>query len=116
MYFEPLTDEDGDLIEAYAEAVIKSTTDSVEVVFNAFDAGRFAGRDIVVFEKLCLTGTDKVLALHEDTNDEAQTVHVQLPPDVPDTGDAAEPLLHAGAFLAALLCAAALMFFRRRSE
>ena len=113
---KPLTDDEGNFLEAYAEAVIKSLKDSVEVVFNADYAGLFAGRDIVVFEKLCLTGTDKVLALHEDTNDEAQTVHVQLPPEVPDTGDTAEPLLHAGAFLAALLCAAALMLFRRRSE
>ena len=111
---EPLTDEEGNAYESETTTVIKDASYSVDAIFEVEGLERFARMDIVVFEKLFLAGTDKLLAVHEDLEDEAQTVHVPLPPDVPETGDRAEPLLYAGVMITVLMCGV-LILIRRRS-
>ena len=63
----------GQTVTAEKTFVPNEADGSVPVTFS-FDASGYAGHDLVVFESLSKDGT--VLAVHEDPEEEAQTVHV----------------------------------------
>lgn len=64
------------------EGYVSGTT-TVSFTISASDAARFAGQDLVVFERLYL-GTDLV-AVHEDKDDEDQTFEVERKPSIGTT-------------------------------
>ena len=61
----------GTTVKAEASFVPEESNGTVEVRFD-FDASSLAGRSVVVFERLSLAG--KIVAAHEDPDDEGQTV------------------------------------------
>lgn len=69
----PVSDGNGNPVEAQTEFTAESTSGNVHVEFN-FDATGYEGKDFVVFEKL--VRDDKQYASHEDITDEGQTIHV----------------------------------------
>ena len=78
----------------------KESSGSVELAFK-FDAGKLAGKSLVVFEKLYY-GEEQIGA-HEDLKDKAQTVEVIKLPPAPETGDNNNLKLYLALTLGALL-------------
>ena len=72
---EPLTDADGNELVSTAKFTTASADGSVDVKFT-FDGTAMAGRSVVFFENVYYT--DKLIAVHADIDDEAQTVHIPL--------------------------------------
>ena len=72
---EPLTDADGNELVSTAKFTAASSDGSVDVKFT-FDGTAMAGRSVVFFENVYYT--DKLIAVHADIDDEAQTVHIPL--------------------------------------
>lgn len=72
---EPLTDADGNELVSTAKFTAASADGSVDVKFK-FDGTAMAGRSVVFFENVYYT--DKLIAVHADIDDEAQTVHIPL--------------------------------------
>ena len=72
---EPLTDADGNELASTAKFTAASADGSVDVKFT-FDGTAMAGRSVVFFENVYYT--DKLIAVHADIDDEAQTVHIPL--------------------------------------
>ena len=72
---EPLTDADGNELVSTAKFTAASADGSVDVKFT-FDGTAMAGRSVVFFENVYYT--DKLIAVHADVDDEAQTVHIPL--------------------------------------
>ena len=72
---EPLTDADGNELVSTAKFTATSADGSVDVKFT-FDGTAMAGRSVVFFENVYYT--DKLIAVHADIDDEAQTVHIPL--------------------------------------
>ena len=72
---EPLTDADGNELVSTAKFTAASADGSVDVKFT-FDGTAMAGRSVVFFENVYYT--DKLVAVHADIDDEAQTVHIPL--------------------------------------
>ena len=72
---EPLTDADGNELVSTAKFTAASADGSVDVKFT-FDGTAMAGRSVVFFENVYYT--DKLIAVHADIDDEAQTVHSPL--------------------------------------
>ncbi len=72
---EPLTDADGNELVSTAKFTAASADGSVDVKFT-FDGTAMAGRSVVFFENVYYT--DKLIAVHADIDDEAQTVHIPL--------------------------------------
>lgn len=72
---EPLTDADGNELVSTAKFTAASVDGSVDVKFT-FDGTAMAGRSVVFFENVYYT--DKLIAVHADIDDEAQTVHIPL--------------------------------------
>lgn len=72
---EPLTDADGNELVSTAKFTAASADGSVDVKFT-FDGTAMAGRSVVFFENIYYT--DKLIAVHADIDDEAQTVHIPL--------------------------------------
>lgn len=72
---EPLTDADGKELVSTAKFTAASADGSVDVKFT-FDGTAMAGRSVVFFENVYYT--DKLIAVHADIDDEAQTVHIPL--------------------------------------
>ena len=72
---EPLTDADGNELVSTAKFTAASADGSVDVRFT-FDGTAMAGRSVVFFENVYYT--DKLIAVHADIDDEAQTVHIPL--------------------------------------
>ena len=72
---EPLTDADGNELVSTAKFTAASADGSVDVKFT-FDGTAMAGRSVVFFENV--NYTDKLIAVHADIDDEAQTVHIPL--------------------------------------
>ena len=72
---EPLTDADGNELVSTAKFTAASADGSVDVKFT-FDGTAMAGRSVVFFENCYYT--DKLIAVHADIDDEAQTVHIPL--------------------------------------
>ena len=72
---EPLTDADGNELVSTAKFTAASADGSVDVKFT-FDGIAMAGRSVVFFENVYYT--DKLIAVHADIDDEAQTVHIPL--------------------------------------
>ena len=72
---EPLTDSDGNELVSTAKFTAASADGSVDVKFT-FDGTAMAGRSVVFFENVYYT--DKLIAVHADIDDEAQTVHIPL--------------------------------------
>lgn len=70
---EPLTDADGNELVSTAKFTAASADGSVDVKFT-FDGTAMAGRSVVFFENVYYT--DKLIAVHADINDEAQTIYV----------------------------------------
>ena len=72
---EPLTDADGNELVSTAKFTAASADGSVDVKFT-FDGTAMAGRSVVFLENVYYT--DKLIAVHADIDDEAQTVHIPL--------------------------------------
>ena len=72
---EALTDADGNELVSTAKFTAASADGSVDVKFT-FDGTAMAGRSVVFFENVYYT--DKLIAVHADIDDEAQTVHIPL--------------------------------------
>ena len=72
---EPLTDADRNELVSTAKFTAASADGSVDVKFT-FDGTAMAGRSVVFFENVYYT--DKLIAVHADIDDEAQTVHIPL--------------------------------------
>ena len=72
---EPLTDADGNGLVSTAKFTAASADGSVDVKFT-FDGTAMAGHSVVFFENVYYT--DKLIAVHADIDDEAQTVHIPL--------------------------------------
>ena len=72
---ESLTDADGNELVSTAKFTAASADGSVDVKFT-FDGTAMAGRSVVFFENVYYT--DKLIAVHADIDDEAQTVHIPL--------------------------------------
>ena len=72
---EPLTDADGNELVSTAKFTAASADGSVDVKFT-FDGTAMSGRSVVFFENVYYT--DKLIAVHADIDDEAQTVHIPL--------------------------------------
>ena len=72
---EPLTDADGNELVSTAKFTAASADGSVDVKFT-FDGTAMAGCSVVFFENVYYT--DKLIAVHADIDDEAQTVHIPL--------------------------------------
>ena len=72
---EPLTDADGNELVSTAKFTAASADGSVDVKFT-FDGTAMGGRSVVFFENVYYT--DKLIAVHADIDDEAQTVHIPL--------------------------------------
>ena len=72
---EPLTDADGNELVSTAKFTAASADGSVDVKFT-FDGTAMAGRSVVFFENVYYA--DKLIAVHADIDDEAQTVHIPL--------------------------------------
>ena len=107
----------GKEITAQTEFIPDKASGTVDVEFT-FDATGLKDMDLVVFEKL-LNTNGKVIAVHEDINDEGQTVHLkkEVVPDTPKTGDESMP--HSAGLLClmslSVMCLA-LSFKRRKDE
>ena len=85
----PLEDADGNPVTASAEFVAEGSEGSVEVVFE-FDASQLEeGAALVAFEEV-LDVDGNVVAVHQDLEDEGQTVVVDNPetPDAPEAPSA----------------------------
>ena len=123
---EALIDAGGNPVTATAEFAPKAAEGIVEVAFE-FDAPHLEeGAALVAFER-CLDAKGSVVAVHEDIDDEGQTVVVDNPdtPEVPDapgekldkTGvDLMPYMLGAGMALAAALALAAYGLQRRNPD
>lgn len=72
---KPLTDADGNELVSTAKFTAASADGSVDVKFT-FDGTAMAGHSVVFFENVYYT--DKLIAVHADIDDEAQTVHIPL--------------------------------------
>ena len=72
---ESITDADGNELVSTAKFTAASADGSVDVKFT-FDGTAMAGRSVVFFENVYYT--DKLIAVHADIDDEAQTVHIPL--------------------------------------
>ena len=84
---EPLL-VDGNKIEGAVEIEPTEACGTAEMFFH-FDATGMEGKEVVVFERLYIFKAETndegdPIIVHEDPNDEAQTVFIYLPP--PDTG------------------------------
>lgn len=80
----PLEDSDGNPVTSTAEFVAESSEGTVEVAFE-FDASKIEeGAALVAFEEV-LDVNGNVVAVHQDIDDEGQTVLVDNPetPDIP---------------------------------
>ena len=112
-----VTDAQGQPITTVTAFVAEAAEGSVEVSFT-FDASSLAGYQLVVFEAL-YQGEDveaQPVAVHQDWNDEGQTVEIIVLPAAPETGDAA-PILGCAAALLATGCAlAALWAVKKRRK
>ena len=123
---EALVDAGGNPVTATAEFAPKAAEGTVGVAFE-FDAPHLEeGAALVAFE-LCLDAKGNVVAVHEDIDDDGQTVVVDNPdtPEVPDapgekldkTGvDLMPYMLGAGMALAAALALAAYGLQRRNPD
>ena len=133
---QPFTAADGSVFEAYSEAIDTGEgSGSAVVVFAIEDLDSFADVELVVFEKAYEADaggniTDRLIASHEDLEDEAQTVYIVAPeapvpelpepeppvdPDIPRTGDSNKILIYAGAAIVSLLLCFTFAFFRRKN-
>ena len=68
---EPILDAEGNEITSSSKVVIPDTNGSVTIDFT-FDASDLAGKNVVVFERVFIG--DYLVAVHEDLEDEDQTV------------------------------------------
>lgn len=118
-----LVGTDGKEVTATARFTPDEADGTVEVTFE-FDTSRIAdGGELVAFER-CLDTGSKVVASHEDIDDEGQTVKVHNPqaPEGPKgggydkTGDATLPIAAAIAILAAGAMGAAAYGIRKRRD
>ena len=81
----PLEDADGKPVTATAEFTPSKASGTMDVTFE-FDASKIEeGVELVAFEE-CLDVNGNVIAVHQDINDDGQTVVVDNPdtPEVPD--------------------------------
>lgn len=100
----------GEEITSEMEFTAENDSGTVEVTFT-FDAEGLSGKEIVVFEKVFYADSDIQVAVHEDIDDEGQTVKVkpeeekeETPPvftDTPKTGDDSNVILWVVLLLAA---------------
>lgn len=103
-------------VEAELEFTAKGNNGEISMVYT-IDTTNINKTDIVVFEYL-YDENGKLVASHEDINDEDQTVHVpKLPPeDTPKTGDSSPvvPVVLIG--LASFLGLGIIIFLKRRKK
>ncbi|WP_172119592.1 VaFE repeat-containing surface-anchored protein [Actinomyces faecalis] len=106
-----LTRADGSEVTASTELTPASSSDCATVTF-AFDTAALAGHDVVAFEKVYEQGLDTEIAVHEDINDEGQTVRVRSGKSLAKTGGAAAVVALAAA---GLVGSGAVLVRRRRN-
>lgn len=70
---KPALDKDGDKIRAKTEFTAETASGTVEVVFK-FDGSNLGGKTLVAFETL--TKDKHEYAVHQDIEDEAQTIYI----------------------------------------
>ena len=68
---EPILDANGDEVTSSAKVVVRDSNGSVTLDFT-FDASELSGKNVVVFERVFIG--DYLVAVHEDLEDEDQTV------------------------------------------
>ena len=61
-------------VDPYTATITFVPTEANGTIDLTFNVNAIAGKTIVVFEKVYITGTDKLVASHEDIDDEAQAV------------------------------------------
>ena len=134
------TGPDGSVFEACSEVIDTGTGDgSAVVVFALEDLDLLGDAELVVFEKAYEADaggniTDVLIALHEDLEDEAQTVYIVAPEipeppapelpgpeppvdyDIPQTGDTGKIFIYAGAAVISFLLGLAFAFLRRKNK
>lgn len=110
---EPVKGADGKEVTASSDFTPATSTDCATVTF-AFDTSALAGHDVVAFEKVYEQGVDTEIAVHEDINDEGQTVRVRSGKSLAKTGAAAAVVALAAAGLVG--SGAALVRRRRVTE
>ena len=86
-------DDQGKPITATKTFVAEKSDGTVELEF-VFDGKTLAGKTVVAFERLTQNG--KLVAAHEDIEDEAQTVKIVEKPSLPKTGDLSDFAIPAG--------------------
>lgn len=94
---------DGKPVTAECVFSAEKTSGNVEVEFTFKNEG-LGERELVIFEKLYMARNEKEAAVHEDINDEGQTVKLvkkMSPVKIPKTGDLS--MRQTGFYLAALL-------------
>ena len=70
---EEVKDAEGNVVTASTEFTAEESSGTVDVTFT-FDGSHLAGKTLVAFETV--KHEDRVLGVHADINDDAQTVHV----------------------------------------
>lgn len=109
---KPLTDATGSAISAMAEFTPTASDGKAAVSFT-FDASALDGKEVVVFEKLYIDDDIQPIAVHEDINDEGQTVKFIKGPI---TGDESQIALWLAFMIAAGVSAAAIVFAMHRHK
>ena len=72
----PVLNGNGTVVTAEKVFTPPTATGSVEVLFRDVDLSNYAGKSVVCFETLMLTGSGTAIAEHRDPDDPAQTVRV----------------------------------------
>lgn len=82
---------DGKKVEGETTFSPKESNGTAEVTFQ-FDSSKLSGRELVVYERMFLVSgsEEKLVALHEDIEDEGQTVRMCEPPKTPETPETPE--------------------------
>lgn len=111
---EPLTDASGSAISAMTEFTPTASEGKAAVSFT-FDASALADKEVVVFEKLYIEDDIQPIAVHEDINDEGQTVKFIKGPI---TGDNSQTALWLAFMIASAAGAAAIavIMYRRKKK
>lgn len=87
------------------------------VVKFKFDGRELKEMNLVVFERLFDAESNIQIAIHEDINDEGQTVKLEQPkPGVPKTGDSTDLMLIGGIMLLTAAAATALVIRNKRRK
>jgi len=100
-------------VKASTEFTPKSADGTIEVKFT-FSTKGLAGKDLVVFEDVRTKELDISIAVHEDIEDEGQTVTVKKGPSIVETGDSGWIIFFATVIIGCII--GIIVFIRRRQR